>query len=203
MAELSDSELERYARHIVLPQIGGPGQRKLKSASAALVGAGAIGSAALPALAGAGVGRLTIIDDDVVELSNLHRQLIYREDQVGVGKAEAAAIFARSLNSEVRVDAVARRIDSGNAADLLAGHDLVLDGSDNFVTRLAVNEACVALAKPMVSAAACRLYSSDSGFFFWGMMLLLPAKLPCSSIMSNSSVCQFCSSDASRDRPAM
>ena len=156
MVDLSDSELERYARHIVLPQIGGPGQRKLKAASVALVGAGAIGSAALPALAGAGVGRLTIIDDDVVDLSNLHRQLIFREDQVGVGKAEAAAVFARSLNSGVQVDPVAQRIGDGNATELLAGHDLVLDGSDNFVTRLAVNEACVALAIPLVSAAAAQ-----------------------------------------------
>ena len=156
MAELSDSELERYARHIVLPQIGGPGQRRLKAASIALVGAGAIGSAALPALAGAGVGRLTIIDDDVVDLSNLHRQLIYREDQVGQRKAEAAAAFARSLNSNVRIDPAAQRIDGGNAGTLLAGHDMVLDGSDNFVTRLAVNEACVALAIPLVSAAAAQ-----------------------------------------------
>jgi adenylyltransferase/sulfurtransferase len=156
MAELTDSELERYARHIVLPQIGGPGQRRLKAASVALVGAGAIGSAALPALAGAGVGRLTIIDDDAVELSNLHRQLIYREDQVGQGKADAASTFARSLNSDVRIDPVAQRIDGGNAGALLAGHDLVLDGSDNFATRLAVNEACVALAIPLVSAAAAQ-----------------------------------------------
>ena len=153
---LSDAELERYARHIVLREVGGTGQRKLKAASVALIGAGAIGSAALPALAGAGVGRLTVIDDDVVDLSNLHRQLIFREDQVGEPKAEAAAAFARALNSNVQVDAVARRLDAGNARDLLSGHDLVLDGSDNFVTRLAVNEACVGLAIPLVSAAAAQ-----------------------------------------------
>ncbi|MBA3511509.1 HesA/MoeB/ThiF family protein [Sphingomonas sp.] len=153
---LSDAELDRYARHIVLREVGGPGQRKLKAASVALIGAGAIGSAALPALAGAGVGRLTVIEDDVVELSNLHRQLIFREDQVGQPKTEAAAAFARSLNSHVEVDAVAQRIDGSNSRDLLAGHDLVLDGSDNFVTRLAVNEACVSLAIPLVSAAAAQ-----------------------------------------------
>ena len=153
---LSDAELERYARHIVLREVGGTGQRKLTAASVALVGAGAIGSAALPALAGAGVGRLTVVDDDVVELSNLHRQLIFREDQVGQPKAETAAAFARALNSDVRIDAVAQRLDSANAQDLLAGHDLVLDGSDNFVTRLAVNHACVALAIPLVSAAAAQ-----------------------------------------------
>jgi molybdopterin/thiamine biosynthesis adenylyltransferase len=153
---LSDAELERYARHIVLPQVGGVGQRKLKAASVALVGAGAIGSAALPALAGAGVGRLTIIDDDVVELSNLHRQLIYREDQVGEGKAEAAAAFARHRNSLVEVIPSNGRITGDNAEAMLAGHDMVLDGSDNFATRLTVNGACVALRIPLVSAAAAQ-----------------------------------------------
>ncbi|MEO5612075.1 MAG: HesA/MoeB/ThiF family protein [Sphingomicrobium sp.] len=153
---LSDAELERYARHIVLPQIGGPGQRRLKAASVALVGAGAIGSAALPALAGAGIGRLTIIDDDVVEITNLHRQLIYREDQVGEGKAAAAAGFSRNLNPYVEVNPVNRRIIDDNAGDLLADHDMVLDGSDNFATRLAVNQACVALEIPLVSAAAAQ-----------------------------------------------
>jgi adenylyltransferase/sulfurtransferase len=153
---LTDAELERYARHIVLPQVGGPGQRRLKAASIAVVGAGAIGNAALPALAGAGVGRLTVIDDDVVELSNLHRQLIFREDQVGMGKAQAAAAFVRSLNSAITVEAFAERIGGGNAQALLDGHDLVIDGSDNFVTRLVVNAACVALAIPLVSAAAAQ-----------------------------------------------
>lgn len=170
---LSDAELERYARHIVLREVGGTGQRKLKAASVALVGAGAIGSAALPALAGAGVGRLTVIDDDVIELSNLHRQLIFREDQVGEPKTEAAAAFAQGLNSAVRVDPVAERLDGGNSQGLLAGHDLVLDGSDNFATRLAVNEACVALRIPLVSAAAAQ---------FQGQVALLrgwEANLPC------------------------
>ena len=153
---LSDAELERYARHIVLREVGGTGQRKLKAANVALIGAGAIGSAALPALAGAGVGRLTVIDDDSVDLSNLHRQLIFREDQVGQPKAETAAAFARSLNSNVQVDSVARHLEVGNASELLGGHDLVLDGSDNFVTRLAVNQACVDLAIPLVSAAAAQ-----------------------------------------------
>lgn len=153
---LTDSELDRYARHIVLPEVGGPGQRKLKAARVALVGAGAIGSAALPALTGAGVGRLTIIDDDVVELSNLHRQLIFREDQVGEPKAEAAAGFARARNSTVEVDPVGGRLDADNAALMLDGHDLVLDGTDNFATRLTVNQACVALEIPLLSAAAAQ-----------------------------------------------
>ena len=153
---LTDAELERYARHIVLREVGGTGQRKLKVSSVALVGAGAIGSAALPALAGAGVGRLTVIDDDSVELSNLHRQLIFRQDQVGEPKSVAAAEFARSLNSAVTIDPVAERLSGANARDLLAGHDIVLDGTDNFATRLTVNEICVALAIPLVSAAAAQ-----------------------------------------------
>jgi adenylyltransferase/sulfurtransferase len=156
MVELSDGELERYARHIVLPQVGGPGQRKLKNASIALVGAGAIGSAALPALGAAGVGRLTIVDDDRIELSNLHRQLIYREDQLGMPKADAAAAFVRGLNSHVEVLPVGRRITNDNAEAVLEGHDMVLDGSDNFATRLAVNDACVALRIPLISAAAAQ-----------------------------------------------
>jgi len=153
---LTDAELERYARHIVLREVGGPGQRKLKSARVALVGAGAIGGAALPALAGAGVGRLTVIDDDIVELSNLHRQLIFREDQVGQSKSETAALFARALNSDVEIMPVGERLTRDNALKLLAGHNLVLDGSDNFATRLAVNQACVELKVPLVSAAAAQ-----------------------------------------------
>jgi adenylyltransferase/sulfurtransferase len=156
MTELSDAELERYARHIVLPQVGGPGQRKLKNSNIAVIGAGAIGTAALPSLAAAGIGRLTIIDDDVIELSNLHRQLIYREDQIGQAKAEGAAAFVRSLNSHVEVVAVTGRITDDNAAAMLEGHDMVLDGSDNFATRLAVNQACVALGIALVPAAAAQ-----------------------------------------------
>jgi molybdopterin-synthase adenylyltransferase len=170
---LADAELTRYARHIVLPEVGGTGQRKLKAASVALVGAGAIGSAALPALAGAGIGRLAVIDDDVIELSNLHRQLIFREDQVGRPKAESAAAFALALNSHVQVDAVARRLDGDNAQDLLVGHDLIVDGSDNFVTRLAVNHACVALAIPLVSAAAAQFQAQVALLRGW------EARQPC------------------------
>ena len=164
---LSDAELERYARQIVLPQVGGPGQRKLKASSVVLIGAGAIGSAALPALAGAGVGRLTIIDDDGIELSNLHRQLIFREEQAGQPKAEIAAAFAQSLNAHIVVRPVAERLTEAKAAGLLEGHDLVLDGSDNFATRLAVNEACVALHLPLVSAAAAQFQGQIGLFRGW------------------------------------
>jgi len=150
---LTDTELERYARHIVLPQLGGVGQRKLKAARVAIVGAGGIGCAAIPALAGAGVGILTIIDDDVVELSNLHRQPLFRESDVGQSKAELAAAFVQGLNRHIEVSSTKMRIDRANAGELLTGHDLILDGSDSFATRLAVSDACVELGTPLVSAA--------------------------------------------------
>jgi molybdopterin-synthase adenylyltransferase len=161
---LSDEELQRYARHIVLPQVGGIGQRKLKAASIAIVGAGGIGSAVIPALAGAGVGRLTIIDDDVVELTNLHRQPLFRESEAGQPKAELAAKFARGLNRHVEVRPIQERIGGGTARQLLAGHDLVIDGSDNFATRLAVSDACVKLDVPLVSAAAVQ-FQGQVGLF--------------------------------------
>ncbi len=161
---LTDSELERYARQIVLPQVGGVGQKKLKAARAAVVGAGGIGSAVIPALTGAGIGHLTIIDCDKVELTNLHRQPIYGDNDEGRDKADAAAAFAQSRNSFVNVAAVNQRIDDDNARDILSGHDLVIDGSDNFATRLAVSDACVALGLPLISAAAIQ-FQGQVGLF--------------------------------------
>jgi len=161
---LSDEELDRYARHIVLPQVGGVGQNKLKAARVAVVGAGGIGSAVIPAIAGAGVGRLTIIDDDVVELANLHRQPLFSEADAGKPKAELAVAFATRLNRFVEARAVRERIDTSNAPSLLSGHDLVVDGSDNFATRLAVSDACVALGVPLVSAAAVQ-FQGQVGLF--------------------------------------
>ncbi|HEX6740799.1 MAG TPA: HesA/MoeB/ThiF family protein [Sphingomicrobium sp.] len=161
---LSDEELDRYARHIVLPQIGGVGQRKLKAANIAVIGAGGIGSAVIPALAGAGVGRMTIIDDDVVELANLHRQPLFAEADSGKPKAELAAAFAARLNHFVEAQAVRERVYTSNASSLLSGHDLVVDGSDNFATRLAVSDACVGLGIPLVSAAAVQ-FQAQVGLF--------------------------------------
>jgi adenylyltransferase/sulfurtransferase len=161
---LSDQELERYARHIVLPQVGGVGQKKLKAAKVAVIGAGGIGSAAIPALAGAGVGCLTIIDDDVVEIANLHRQPLFRERDAGYSKADLALQFVHRLNRFVKAQPVQQRICVDNAADLLEGHDLVIDGSDNFATRLAVSDACVALETPLVSAAAVQ-FQGQVGLF--------------------------------------
>jgi adenylyltransferase/sulfurtransferase len=159
-----DEELERYARQIVLPQFGGIGQRKLKESSVAIVGAGGIGSAVIPALAGAGVGRLTIIDCDKVELANLHRQPLFRERDAGYSKADLALQFVQRLNRFVNAAPVQERIGPENAERLLRGHDLVIDGSDNFATRLAVSDACVKLGIPLLSAAAVQ-FQGQVGLF--------------------------------------
>ena len=161
---LSDEELARYARHIVLPQVGGVGQNRLKAASVAVIGAGGIGSGVLPALAGAGIGRLTIVDGDSVDSSNLHRQTIFREEDVGRSKAECAADFVTALNHFVDARPVSTRLTRDNAAELLAGHTLVIDGSDNFATRLAVGDRCVELGVPLVSAAAIQ-FQGQVGLF--------------------------------------
>ena len=167
MTELSDDELERYARHIVLPQVGGVGQRRLKAASVAIVGAGGIGSTAIPALAGAGIGQVTIIDDDVVDRTNLHRQPIFRDGQVGQPKADLAAEFVRALNPEVEVAAARQRLTADNVEELLGGHVLVLDGCDNFATRLVVGDTLTRLKIPLVSAAAVQFQGQVALFRGW------------------------------------
>ena len=167
MSDLNDDELERYARHIVLPQVGGLGQRRLKAASMLVVGAGGVASGALPALAGAGIGRLTIVDDDTVGRSNLQRQWLFRDDQLGQSKARLAAIFLEGINPAVNASPIVARIDPSNAEDLLAGHDLVLDGSDNFATRLIVSDAATALKIPLISAAAAQLQGQIGLFRGW------------------------------------
>lgn len=150
---LGDAELDRYARQIILPAFGGAGQAKLKAAHVAIVGAGGIGCPAITYLAAAGVGTLTIIDHDVVELSNLQRQPLFTDADIGALKAIVAADAARRINPHVEAVAVAERLEAGNAKALLAGASLILDGCDNFATRLAVNRAAVALKIPLLSAA--------------------------------------------------
>ena len=150
---LSDAELDRYARQIILPAFGGAGQARLNAAHVAIIGAGGIGCPAITYLAAAGVGRLTIIDDDRVELSNLHRQPLFTDADVGALKAEVAAEAARRINPHVNAVAAPSRLDESNAQALLAGATLILDGCDNFGTRLAVNRAAVALHIPLLSAA--------------------------------------------------
>jgi molybdopterin/thiamine biosynthesis adenylyltransferase len=150
---LSDAELARYARHIVLKEIGGAGQRKLRAATVAVIGAGGIGSPAIQYLAAAGIGSLVLIDDDVVDLSNLQRQTLFGEADIGKIKVVAAADAVKRLNPGVLLTAFGGRIDARNAERFLAGAHVVLDGCDNFVTRLAVADAAFALRIPLVSAA--------------------------------------------------
>lgn len=150
---LTPEELERYARHIVLREIGGPGQRRLRAARVLAVGAGGLGCPALAYLAAAGVGRITLVDDDAVSLSNLQRQILFGTADIGRPKVEAAAEALARLNPGVAVEPLPLRLVPANAAELAAGHDLVLDGSDNFATRYLVNAACVAARVPLVAAA--------------------------------------------------
>ena len=151
-AGLSDGELDRYARHLGLHQIGGVGQMRLKSARVLVVGAGGLGSPVCLYLAAAGVGRITLADDDTVSLSNLQRQVIFRDDLRGEPKAYAAAEAMLRLNPHLDVTPLIRRITEGDS-DLIAGHDLVIDGTDSFAGRAAINRACVAAGVPLLSGA--------------------------------------------------
>ncbi len=146
-------ELERYARHIMLRELGGPGQQKLRAARVLVVGAGGLGSPALLYLAAAGVGRLGVIDDDVVEASNLQRQIIHAEDRLGMPKVFSAQIAVAGLNRFVDFRPYNRRLTADIAADLFADYDLILDGTDNFDTRELVNATAVATGRPLISAA--------------------------------------------------
>ena len=149
----SDDELERYARHLVLPELGGRGQASLARARVAVVGAGGLGSPCLLYLAAAGVGRLTIIDDDAVGLSNLQRQVLFETADAGEMKAERAASHLHALNPHVETVAVPLRLDTDNVDALLAGHDLIIDGCDSFTTRLLVADSALAAGVPLVSGA--------------------------------------------------
>ncbi|HEY6868903.1 MAG TPA: HesA/MoeB/ThiF family protein [Novosphingobium sp.] len=155
---------DRFARHIVLPEVGGAGQVALSQASVVMVGCGGIGSPALQYLAAAGIGRLTLIDDDRVEASNLQRQTIFRGSDIGQPKADAAADWVRHFDLALEFHARTLRITPANAAGLLAGADVVLDGCDNFATRLAVSDACVAAGVPLTSAALGRFQGQVGNF---------------------------------------
>jgi adenylyltransferase/sulfurtransferase len=150
---LSDAQLDRYARHIVLKEVGGAGQARLLAARVTVIGAGGIGAPAIQYLAAAGVGHLKVIDDDVVGLDNLQRQVLFGTGDVGREKAQVAEEAAARLNPDVRFEGVRERIGADNAAALLAGADVILDGSDNFATRLAVSDEATRLRIPLVSAA--------------------------------------------------
>jgi molybdopterin/thiamine biosynthesis adenylyltransferase len=161
---LSPDRLERFARHIVLPEIGGAGQAALVKARVVLVGLGGIGSPALQYLAGAGIGKLTLIDDDTVDANNLQRQTIYTERDQGHGKAVAAKRWVSNFDAALDVTISDTRLTAANAVSLVAGADLVLDGCDNFATRLAVSDACVAAGVPLLSAAVGRFQGQVGAF---------------------------------------
>ena len=167
MVGFSDEELTRYARHIVLREVGGAGQARLKAGSVAVIGCGGIGAPAIQYLAAAGVGRLRLIDDDAVEPSNLQRQVIFRTDDLGRGKADTAAAAARAINPHVAAEPIRARLDAANAADLLAGVDVVLDGCDNFATRLVVADVALAHRIPLVSAAVGQFEGQLGVFRGW------------------------------------
>jgi len=150
---LSADELERYARHIVLREVGGPGQAALKEASVLVVGAGGLGAPALMYLAAAGVGTLGVVDDDVVSLSNLQRQVIHTTPDIGRLKVDSAADQIQALNPHVAFASHATLLDDDNAMSLIGGYDLVLDGSDNFETRYLVSDACFLAGRPLITAA--------------------------------------------------
>lgn len=172
--ELTDSQFERYARHLILEEVGEAGQAKLLASQVLVVGAGGLGSALLLYLAAAGVGTLGILDDDRVELSNLQRQIIHATADLGRPKVESAAEGVARINPDVRVIRHRLRLTAENAAELIAPYDLVADGSDNFATRFAVSDACYAARKPLVTAALLRFEAQLSTFKPW-----LPGDHPC------------------------
>lgn len=153
-SKLSPEEIERYHRHILLKEIGGPGQQRLKAARVALVGLGGLGAPAALYLAAAGIGELILIDDDEVSLSNLQRQVLYQTDECGDLKAQKAKERLQAINPNVQITVRVERLEEGNAGELLNDVDLVLDGSDSFATRFAVNAAAHALNIPLISGAA-------------------------------------------------
>ena len=159
-----EDQMQRYSRHIVLPEIGGIGQRSLLDGKVLIVGAGGLGSPLVLYLAAAGVGRLGIVDSDVVELSNLQRQVVHRTADVGRAKAEVAAEAARLLNPDVVAMPYAERLTSANALGVIAGYDVVVDASDNFPTRYLVNDACVLLGKPDVFGSVYRFEGQATVF---------------------------------------
>jgi molybdopterin/thiamine biosynthesis adenylyltransferase/rhodanese-related sulfurtransferase len=155
---------ERYSRHLVLPEIGVAGQQRLANARVALIGAGGLGAPAALYLAAAGVGRLTLIDDDYVERSNLQRQIIHADARIGMPKTESARIALNALNPAVHVDAIAKRVGAANVESLIRGHDVVIDGADNFPTRYLLNAACLRLRLPLVYGAVHRFSGQVSVF---------------------------------------
>jgi adenylyltransferase/sulfurtransferase len=164
---LSDDELDRYARHLVLREIGGPGQARIRAAQVLVVGAGGLGSPLALYLAAAGVGAIGLVDDDTVSLSNLQRQILFRTADVGQPKVAAGARALADLNPGVTVQTHPMRLTAANAAALVAGYDIVADGSDNFATRFLLNDACFFAQKPLVSAAVTEFEGQLATYKGW------------------------------------
>ncbi len=162
--DFDDDEINRYARHILLAEVGGTGQARLRAASVLVVGAGGLGSPLLLYLAAAGVGRIGVIDGDVVELSNLQRQIAHTTDRIGTAKVESAALAARAINPKVQLVLHRGRLTPANALELVAGYDIVCDGTDNFAARFLVADACVLARRTLVSAAVLRFEGQLSVF---------------------------------------
>ena len=154
--QFTEEQIKRYSRHIILPEVGGKGQEKLLKAKVLVIGAGGLGSPALYYLAAAGVGTIGIVDFDVVDFSNLQRQILHNTERVGTPKVESAKKTLEALNPDVNVIAYNTKIQKNNVMDIIKDYDIVLDGSDNFPTRFLVNDACYFLGKPLVSAAILR-----------------------------------------------
>ncbi|HET7410992.1 MAG TPA: molybdopterin-synthase adenylyltransferase MoeB [Paracoccaceae bacterium] len=163
----TQDELERYARHIVLHEIGGPGQQRLRSARVLVIGAGGLGSPSILYMAAAGVGTIGIVDDDEVSLSNLQRQVLHGMADIDAPKIESAARAVERINPNVRVEQHAVRLDEATAGGLVDAYDMVLDGTDNFATRYLLNAACAAARKPLISAAIGRWEGQLSVFRPW------------------------------------
>lgn len=161
---MNDEQLLRYSRHILLDQIGIEGQQRLLASHALVIGAGGLGSPAAMYLASAGVGHITIVDDDEVDLTNLQRQIAHTTERVGQSKALSARTTMAQINPDITITALAERVDDARLAQLVAAADVVLDCTDNFATRHAVNRACVAQRKPLVSGAAIRFDGQVSVF---------------------------------------
>ena len=162
--DFTDDQIQRYARHIILPEIGGTGQSKLLDARVLVVGAGGLGAPVLLYLAAAGIGTIGVIDDDTVDLSNLQRQVVHDTGTIGVAKVDSAASRISAINPDVAVERHLVRLTADNAMELIAGYDIVADGSDNFATRYLVNDACYLAGKPLVSAAMLRFDGQISTF---------------------------------------
>ncbi len=164
MFKFTEEQIKRYARHIILPEVGGKGQEKLLNSKVLVIGAGGLGSPAVLYLAAAGVGTIGIVDFDVVDFSNLQRQVIHNTERVGTPKVESAKKTVEMLNPDVKVITYNTRISKENIMDIIKDYDLVLDGTDNFPTRFLINDACYFAGKPLVSAAMLRFEGQVSVF---------------------------------------